>query len=438
VTVVKEQITPWGPVPENRRIVTLDVIRGVALFGILLENMSLFAFPVESVNPVTEYTTAADQLVAFFRLVFVDGKFYTLFCILFGMGMVLQSKRAEESEGAFTRTYIRRLVVLMLIGVAHGLLLFSADILAFYAVIAFAALPFRRARSKSVLVMVFVFFLISPLMMGGYAVLNPENPIPAEPDWHQLLKNERLALQATDESVVSKAGSESFGERAWVPFPSLVTALTSVSKLEFYKFMADEQRIFQTGTFVEMVWYRAALCFLVFWPLRLIFLSWGILALFLLGVYFAHRSFFETGQHRDAHQTMLFLGFFLGMILQVVGGAAQGLGSIGLSLSYASAVALICARTSRSIVVRSLAAAGRMALTNYLGQSVVCGFFFYSYGLGLFGQLALAQAVLMAVPVFVGQLIFSTAWLRFFQFGPMEWVWRTLTYWRIQPMRRRP
>jgi uncharacterized protein len=119
-----------------------------------------------------------------------------------------------------------------------------------------------------------------------------------------------------------------------------------------------------------------------------------------------------------------------------VGGAAQGLGSIGLSLSYASGVTLICARTNRSIVGRSLVAAGRTALTNYLGQSVVCGFFFYSYGLGLFGQLTLAQAVLLAVPIFVGQLIFSTVWLRFFQFGPMEWVWRTLTYWRIQPMRR--
>jgi uncharacterized protein len=436
VTVAKGQITPWGPVPEKKRIVTLDAIRGVALFGILLENISLFAFPVESVNPVTEYTTTADQWAAVFRLVFVDGKFYPLFCILFGMGIALQSRRAEESEGAFARTYIRRLVVLMLIGVAHGLLFFSADILAFYAVVAFAALPFRKARPKSVLVMAFVFFLVSPLMMGGYAVLNPENPTPAEPDWHQLLKNERLALQAADESAVSDAGPESFRERVWVPFPSLVTTLTSASKLEFYEFMADEQRIFQTGTFVEMVWYRAALCFLVFWPLRLIFLSWGILALFLLGVYFAHSPFFDTGQHRRTHQTILFLGFFLGIILQVVGGAAQGLGSIGLSLSYASGVTLICARTNRSIVGRSLVAAGRTALTNYLGQSVVCGFFFYSYGLGLFGQLTLAQAVLLAVPIFVGQLIFSTVWLRFFQFGPMEWVWRTLTYWRIQPMRR--
>jgi hypothetical protein len=253
VTVAKGQITPWGPVPEKKRIVTLDAIRGVALFGILLENISLFAFPVESVNPVTEYTTTADQWAAVFRLVFVDGKFYPLFCILFGMGIALQSRRAEESEGAFARTYIRRLVVLMLIGVAHGLLFFSADILAFYAVVAFAALPFRKARPKSVLVMAFVFFLVSPLMMGGYAVLNPENPTPAEPDWHQLLKNERLALQAADESAVSDAGPESFRERVWVPFPSLVTTLTSASKLEFYEFMADEQRIFQTGIVLHCV-----------------------------------------------------------------------------------------------------------------------------------------------------------------------------------------
>jgi uncharacterized protein len=377
-------------------------------------------------------------LAANFRSLFVDGKFYTLFSVLFGMGMVLQSRRAEESKGAFTRAYIRRLVVLMLIGLAHGLLLFAADILAFYAVVAFAALPFLKARSKSVLVVALVFFLISPLMMGGYAALNPENPMLAEPDWHQLLKNERLAAQTTDEGVVTEAGLESFRERAWVPFPSVVTALTSVSKLEFYEFMADEQRIFRSGTFVEMVWHRAAMYFLVFWPLRLIFLSWGILALFLLGVYFAHRSFFESGQHRRAHQTILFSGFFLGMILQAAGGAAQGLGSIVLSLSYSSGVALICARTNGSITLRPLAAAGRMALTNYLGQSVVCGLLFYSYGLGLCGQFSLAKAVLMTVPIFFSQLIFSTVWLQFFRFGPMEWVWRTLTYWRVQPMRRKP
>ncbi len=436
MTVAREQSTSWNPVPEHERIMTLDVIRGVALFGILLENASLFAFPVESGHPFNEYTTTADQLAAMFRLRFVDGKFYILFCILFGAGMILQSKRAEASEGAFTRTYVRRLAVLMIIGVVHGLLLFSADILAFYAVIAFAALPFRKVKLKSMPAIIATFFLINVLSLGLYAALNPQHPTPSEPDWHQLLENERLALQATAESSVRETDSESIRGAAWIPFPALATALASTAELEFYEFMADEQRIFQSGDFMEMVRHRAV-TFLVSWRLKLVILSWGILALFLLGIYLAQRSFFlATGQYRRVHQKTLFWGLLVAITFQAMGGATQFAGNIGLSLSYASGVALICARNNQSIVLRALASAGRMALSNYLGQSVICGLVFYSYGLGLFGQLSLAQAVLVAVPIFVCQLIFSAVWLYFFRFGPMEWVWRTLTYWRIQPIRR--
>ena len=424
----KMKFPSWGPLPENERILTLDVIRGLALFGILLENMSLFAFPEEAIKPIAAYTSTADQLAAIFRLLFVDGKFYPLFCILFGMGIALQSERAGNKQENFTRSSLRRLAVLLLIGILHALLLFSADILAFYAVIAFAAMPFLKVRTKPLLVIAIFLFFLSPVMMGGYAALNPENPTLAEPDWHRLLEQAHQTTPTT---------AEAFDEALWVPFPSLVTALTPLSKTEYYEFMADEQRIFQSGSFFEMVRYRAALVFLVYWPLRFIFLSWGVLSLFLLGIYFTRRSFFEPDLHRRAHQMILVWGFFLGMALQIWGGPLQGLGSVGLGLSYASGTALLCARKTSSLAVRSLAAAGRMSITNYLGQSVIAGFIMYSYGLGLFGQLSLAQAVLMAVPIFLFQLIFSALWLRYYRFGPVEWLWRTLSYWQIQPMRRK-
>ena len=188
-------------------------------------------------------------------------------------------------------------------------------------------------------------------------------------------------------------------------------------------------------------------------PLRLVFLSWRVLALFLVGMYFVKLwLFLERDRNLGRYRTMVFSGLVLGLALELTGGAAQQLsgeyaaaiwvvligfniGIPALSLSYAGAVALACARNAGSSVVRWLAALGRTALTNYVSQSVICGLIFYSYGLGLFGRLSGTEALLLAVPILAGQLVLSVVWLRFFQFGPLEWAWRSLSYWQVQPLR---
>ncbi len=436
----------WEPVAERERITTLDVLRGVAICGMLFANILFFAFPATSRNLMAEGAGAADRLVALFVGLFVDGKFYTLFSILFGVGLALQSLRAAERDRPFVGVYVRRLVILILFGLAHGLLFSSPDILAFYAAVAFVALAFRNLRPRTLLATAVIVYAIGVLAIGLYAARVPGASLPAEPSWGELVEESRGAVGASDESASAAA--------ARITFLPLAPRLFQVSELELYEFMADEERIFRSGTWSEMVRYRAVMYLAVGVPLRLLFVSWRVLALFLLGIYFVKRALFlKVEGDPGVYRKMAVYGVVVGMVLQMAGAGAQSLagdsvvalaiflvgvfaGVPALSLGYAGVTALVCARWGESVPVRSLAAVGRTALTNYVGQSVICGLIFYSYGLGLYGQLTGTQAMLIATLILAAQAIASTVWLRYFRFGPLEWAWRSASYWRVQPMRR--
>jgi uncharacterized protein len=413
------------------------VLRGVAICGMLLANIVIFAFPASSRNMMGGAATAAEVAVATVLALLVEGKFYTLFSILFGMGLALQSWRADERGRPFIGVYVRRMIVLLVIGVAHGLLFSAVDILAFYALIALIALPFRRLEARSLLVTAVALYLGSIVALGVYAQRALGGALPGEPNWQQLL-DERAGASG---DALRAGGASASGIATGVTFIPLVTKVFEVS-------------IFSEGTWAEQVRHRAVSYLAVVMPLRLVFLSWRVLALFILGMYFVKRSLFlERDRNLGHYRTIVFSGLVLGLLLELTGGAAQQLsgeyvaaiwvlligfnmGIPALSLSYAGAVALACARNAGSSVVRSLAALGRTALTNYVGQSVICGLIFYSYGLGLFGELSGIEALLLAVPILAAQLVVSVVWLKFFRFGPLEWAWRSLSYWQIQPLRR--
>ncbi|KPJ90722.1 MAG: hypothetical protein AMS18_10160 [Gemmatimonas sp. SG8_17] len=414
-----------------------DVLRGVAVCGILLANILIFAFPADSANLIAESSRTGDQLVGVFQGLFVEGKFYSLFSILFGAGIALQSRRAQSSNQPFTKVYVRRLIVLVLIGIVHGLLFFSADILAFYAVVAFIVLPFRKARPTALLSAAIVCHVIGLLVLGAYAYRSDGNPVPQEPSWRTLVASRQPARHD-----------------AWLVVMPRVAKLLRVSELDLYEFMADEQRIFAEGTWLEMVRHRAVRFSLIAMPLKLAFVSWRVLALFLLGMYFVRTSLnIDRTAETTVYRRTAISFFTLGMILQLVGAVAQAnvgqymlalpvfligvfTGVVAVSLGYAAWILTLCTRKAKSALVHALAAVGRMALTNYLGQSIICGSIFYGYGLGLFGQLHATEVMMLTVPIFALQLVVSSVWLRYFQFGPVEWIWRTLSYLQVQPMRR--
>jgi len=432
-----EPASHWGPVAERERILALDVLRGVAVGGILLANILIFAFPAGSANLVAESSRTADQLVGVFQGLFVEGKFYSMFSILFGVGIALQSRRAQRADQPFTNVYVRRLIVLVFIGIVHGVFLFSADILAFYAVVAFLALPFRNAKPRTLLGAAVVLYATGLLLLGMYAQGSEKNPTPQEPDWQAMIERRQPLPQDP-----------------WLVVVPPVADLLRGSELDFYKFMADEQRIFAEGTWLERMEHRAVRFFLVATPLKLVFVSWRVLALFLLGMYFVSRfANLEATDETSLYKRRAISFFVLGMMLQLVGAVAQVAvgqhilalpvfligtftGVVAVSLGYAGWTMTLCVRKAGSLVVHALGAVGRMALTNYLAQSIICGLIFYSYGLGLFGQLRPAEVMVLTLPIFALQLVASSIWLRYFRFGPAEWVWRSLSYLRLQQMQR--
>ncbi len=433
-----------GPVPAQGRIITLDALRGLAIFGMLLVNILYFAFPPTARNFFGEGISVADQAVGLLVALFADGKFITLFSILFGMGLALQSQRARASGRPFVLTYVRRLIVLFVIGIAHGLLFSTADILSLYAIVGLVALWVRGMRPRRLLGLAVGLYAASVLLLGVYAAQSPDGSLPSEPDWQALTGDPASqSAQASDQILQ-------------LTLVSLVTERSQTGQRDLYEFMADEERIFKSGSWAERVRHRFVSYLLVGMPIRLLFVSWRILPLFLLGIYFVKRGIFVGANGAlDKYKTMLFSGLVIGLLLELVGGAAQmSLGGGGdpvliavfligmfagvpiLSLAYAGGVAIVCAKRGSWAIVRAFAAVGRTALTNYVGQSVLAGALLYGHGLGLYGGLSAIQCVGIALLIFIIQLLLSVGWLRFFQFGPLEWMWRTLSYGRIQPVLR--
>lgn len=394
--------TTCGPVTEGERLSLLDALRGFALAGVLLANLnSLTLYEFLSPEQRAALPTAGFDHWARMALVFfVSKKFLTLFSLLFGVGFAVQLMRAEARGGELVPTYARRLVVLLVIGLAHGTLLYWGDILRFYAVLGFVLLLFRRASSRALL------WTGVALACVGWPLLRAV----ADPFVGPLLQ--RLPSRRT-------ASAETFA-------------------------------IFSDSRYVEVVWRNPVQDLTdvaQFWYLPLF-----VLGTFLLGFWAGRqRVFHDPHRHRA-----LLRRIFAGSLLVGVAGNAVGFldlpahvpvlgtsialaastsGPVALGVAYATAFALLFLRPAWRRRLEVLAPVGRMALTNYLGQAVVCVPVFYGFGLGVGPQLGIPGRLATFALLFGAQIVFSHWWLTRFRFGPAEWVWRSLTYLRLQPMR---
>lgn len=443
----------WAPVRDEERIEILDTLRGFAVLGILLANVSLFAFP-SGAPGIPAGGSPADQAAALLVGLLVEGKFYTIFSLLFGMGLMLQSRRAAERGKPFAGFWLRRMAILLLMGMVHAVFLFSADILAFYALIGMAALPFRRLKPAALLACAASVLVVGLSLHSAYGFANPRAPLPTGPDWAQLAEGPAPGARTQGRAAAPLEASALPVPAVLAPFLAGAPALAGLRDEELYRFMAAEERVFRSGAWEAMARHRAVSFLLVSMPLRMIFLSWQVLWLFLLGMAFAQWSFLQKAGGRPGfYRRLIGVGLPVGALLQALGAGLQMAlpgrpalvpafwlsvyaATLLMGLSYVGAVALLSARAAGTRIVRSLAAVGRTAVTNYVGQSVVCGFLFYGWGLGWFGQLGRVDALLLAFTIFGLQMLLSTLWLRSFRFGPLEWVWRTLSYGRLQPMLR--
>jgi len=407
---------PVSPATANERIDALDILRGFALLGILAANMSLFSFPfIAQITGTPRGEGTLDRLADFLVAWLATGKFYPLFSFLFGLGMTLQMERIEAAGGRPVRFMVRRMLALMTLGLVHALLIWNGDILFIYAINGLLLLLFRNMPARNLLIWAGVLVAIPVVLGVGGGLLG-----------------------------VAMGGASAANAPGMREFTALLRDL--------------EQRSIETyarGTWGQIFVWRAVEWLIV--TILSVLGAWlHILALFLVGMYFGKRQIF---QRLEAHLPLFRRGVRIGLgaglpasfalawlartsggdFTSPLAGVWPTLGLIVgpvLTLGYFSGFVLLAQRESWRWRLAPLAAAGRMALSNYIMQSVICTLIFYSFGLGLFGQVGAFAGLAISIAIWVVQLPISVAWLSWFHFGPLEWVWRSLTYGRPQRLRK--
>ena len=390
------------PVAPSERIQALDLLRGWAMFGVLWSNLNDW-------YGTTEETTRFDRILSFSQEWLVESRFYTLLCFLFGIGFGIQLMRATERGTSLQRTYVRRSAALLAIGLIHGLLIWRGDILTLYALVSFSLLLFRDSTPRQQLA-----------WAAGIALFSSE--------------------------VITRVRWLA-GQRYMVPREPATTANWIYAHGKYGQIA--QQRVHDFADW----WGR--------WGLVTYF---AVLAMFLVGVW-AIRSGFARRVFSEPRTTRRFLAGCV--VVALVGYAVEMFGakiliparrvepttmSVMLSwrtfvvhaldwsveasgLAYAAALLLVFQTKGGARLLAPLAATGRMALTTYLTQSVVCTTLFYSYGFRLTGRVGYTGMFVITVVLFAVQMAVSVWWLRRYRFGPVEWLWRTLTYGRAPTMR---
>lgn len=396
------------PLPAADRIPVMDILRGAALLGILLMNIEAFAGPLDlsftGIDPRWQgIDYAADALV----YVLVQGKFFLLFSLLFGAGFAVMEQRARSAGRRFVPFYLRRSMVLLLIGACHALLVWSGDILLLYALLSFLLLACRRLPLPTlpVMGMLSYAFAVGVGVLLAALVWMVGHGDPAALDSAGSMRRAQEVIEAQ---------RQAYGYGSWMQ--------ANAQRL------ADLRRMFG-GVLVTAP---------------------EIFGMFLLGAWFARSgALVDPPRFEPLYRRLRWLAMPLGLLLMLASAAwhpwsAPGRFTPGTGLAYALAAvaSLLMCLGYLAWIVRArralewLAAPGRMALTHYLLQSLLCTWLFYGYGAGWFEQMPRAWQLLFALVLFAVQVLLSHAWLARFRFGPMEWVWRALTYLRLPPMRR--
>ncbi|QGA84262.1 DUF418 domain-containing protein [Halomicrobium sp. LC1Hm] len=392
------------PTPPSDRIVSLDAIRGLAVLGILLINVWVFAMP-ESVllNPQTYGDlTGANYWAWLAAHVFAKSKFITLFSALFGAGILLFTDSKRRDGEAAMGLYYRRIGWLLLAGLGHAYLLWYGDVLVAYAFCGLLLVSFRN-REPAVLARLGVLFLLAPFATELFAAI-AQGPSVIAQQWQP------PAATLQQEVATYRSG--------WL------------AQMDHRVPTAFRR---QTSGFVGATLWRAGGSMF----LGMALYRWGVL----------------TGERSTQFYRRLVAVGVVGLLVVLAGvwyieandwSADAAMywrqfnhwGSLLVAGGYVGAVTLYTRWRPTGIVTRTLAAVGRTAFTNYLFQTVLATSIFYGHGLGLFGRLDRVELLGVVVVIWAVQIALSVVWLRFFRFGPVEWCWRTLTYGERQPVWR--
>ena len=404
---------PLGPVQPSERIAAIDILRGLALFGILAANMRAFFAPEAAYMIPTVWFTATPDLIAQHVIDYlIQGKFITLFAFLFGVGFAVQISRAKE-RGRSVRFYPRRMLILLGLGLIHGALIWWGDILLGYAICGFVLLLFRNRKQKTVAIWALVLFSLPAIGMIAHTIAAATGYASASDTWFS--PPARTADEIRKAIAAYRGGpAEHFAQnmRDWANANAPVIPIVLIFVLP--RFLAGLW-VWRTGLFRDLEQRVSTLQRVRLWS--------GIIGA--TGTAAALAVHVGTGATPDKPGIGLFTMQTMGYLLMPV-----------ISAFYGSSVLLLAGRREWKPRLAPFGAVGRMALTNYLTQSIVLANLFWLTG--LYGRIGPAIGVIVTLLFYWLQLKFSVWWLQRYNFGPAEWLWRALTYGQKPAMRRSP
>ena len=422
-----------GPVTAGSRIEAIDTLRGFALLGILVMNITAMAFPFAAYfNPMIYGGSTGVNFGAWvFAHLFFDLKMMGIFSMLFGAGVILMAERAEASGRPFGRIYYRRIFWLLLFGLAHAYLLWHGDILVTYALCGLFLYLFRRQSTRTLIISGLSVLVFGAVLSagGGWAQTQLRNVV------HEI----KSRTAAGEEMTPRRQGFLDQWDdlrHSFDPTPEEIEETIETMR-------GDWGQVVKANVREAIGMHTQAMPFMLFWR---------ALALMLLGMGMMKAGVFTMQRSCSFYRNWVIIGFGLGLptiafgIWQwslhdydfvsrfLVDGQYNYFASVLVSMAYVGLVMLVCQSGKLSGIRARLAAVGRMALTNYLMQTVIGVAIFYGYGLALFGHIGRFNLWWFIVGTWTLQLLLSPWWLSRFRFGLAEWLWRTLTYWRMQPM----
>ncbi|EIJ81905.1 hypothetical protein PB1_03160 [Bacillus methanolicus PB1] len=383
----------------QERILSLDIMRGFAILGIFLVNMLFFHSPILYIDPMKWWNDSFSKAVYTFIDIFAQASFYPLFSMLFGYGLVILMDRSQQKKVNFYKIAARRLFLLLLIGMIHAFFIWHGDILMNYAVIGFIFLLFLQLSGRSLTITGMLLYVIPNIFL----------------------------------TFILTIGIQIAPEEEWYPYDDQAAA----ASIEVYSH----------GSFTEITeqrirdWYEAN-------NLESFLISLtDILPLFMLGAGAAKLKLLENPKRHKKRLLFIMLSAGItGIMLKIfpylfgrniaIDYFQDIFGGPLLSIAYALIIAFLANRKRTALFLSLLAAVGKMSLSNYLFQSLVSTFIFYSYGLGYYGKASLMEGTILALAIFVVQTAASFIWMKHFYYGPMEWLWRSFTYLSLPKWKR--
>ena len=401
-----------NPVEKTNRIQSIDLLRGIAILGILIMNIQSFAMPSAAYNNPLAFgdLTGLNKMTWILSHLFADQKFMSIFSILFGAGIILITEKKELLTGSSLKLHYTRNLILLLIGLLHAHLIWYGDILVAYALCSFLVYPFRKLSPKKLLITGLLILSVPSFLNGFFQFSLPYMPASE-------LQDLRLDWAPTNELIEQE-----------------ITAFTGSISSQI-KINSQQALFLETFVFLIQFLWRAGGLMLVGMAL----FRWGVLSAERSRSFYLKSAFYSLIIGFPIIIYGIYMNFTMNWDFQYsmfTGSQFNYWGSLFVAYGYISLIMVFAQSDYYYTMKKRLASIGQMALTNYILHSFIGVLIFFGIGFGFFGKIDRSLQILIVGIIWIFQYLTSEKWLNSYRFGPLEWVWRSLTYGKKQPFLR--